>query len=131
MPYLGRTSFLPCNGFVAMVVYMVSMPYLGRTSFLQKLSFNVANVANLCQCPISGALHFYVLRKCNKSSHMGVSMPYLGRTSFLQSKSSASPTGKTVSMPYLGRTSFLRKKEMETVKIVCVNALSRAHFIST
>ena len=36
----------------------VSMPYLGRTSFLLEIESNEADDI-LCQCPISGALHFY------------------------------------------------------------------------
>ena len=64
----------------------------------------------MCQCPISGALHFYKeMSKMNKKTN-NVSMPYLGRTSFLP----VNPDGIEwylcipVSMPYLGRTSFLR-----------------------
>ena len=35
-------------------------------------------------------------------------------------------------MPYLGRTSFLREIDLQEAKEYnCVNALSRAHFIST
>ncbi len=60
MPYLGRTPFLP-------VTYKqnkhkqrkVSMPYLGRTPFLPGEGETMKNIINMCQCPISGALHFY------------------------------------------------------------------------
>ena len=59
-------------------------------------------------------------------------MPYLGLTSFLLYVTDGGITPHLVSMPYLGLTSFLHKmiayKEMKTL---CVNALSRAHVIST
>ena len=85
------------------------MPYLGRTSFLHNREGKRGNYCFLCQCPISGALHFYILAEL------------------------ISTTDQAVSMPYLGRTSFLRKWAISAISLqkCCVNALSRAHFIST
>ena len=158
MPYLGRTSFLPTiDAMRARFDIDVSMPYLGRTSFLQKNILGQLIWKQVCQCPISGALHFYVTI-IRKGDSPDVSMPYLGRTSFLLDESRSGCESnkcvnalsrahfistemikqaenvikKLVSMPYLGRTSFLlRKRFLQIRKPTRVNALSRAHFIST
>ena len=59
MPYLGRTSFLPNYWLSDVYDEEVSMPYLGRTSFLLRGRHIVHDLQVMCQCPISGALHFY------------------------------------------------------------------------
>ena len=89
---------------------------------------------DVCQCPISGALHFYKKRGSYIEDGIEVSMPYLGRTSFLRTIQDyqSGVLHDIVSMPYLGRTSFLRVWQIIMGAIWrCVNALSRAHFIST
>ncbi len=59
-------------------------------------------------------------------------MPYLGLTSFLQVMVAFGIPPSGVSMPYLGLTSFLRTDERPfAAETECVNALSRAHIIST
>ena len=35
------------------------MPYVGRSSFLLNLTPHEVNIVTLCQCPMSGVLHFY------------------------------------------------------------------------
>ena len=110
----------------------------------------------MCQCPISGALHFYRgVTRCTPAAEKGVNA--LSRAHFI---STMPATRKClnmwrVSMPYLGRTSFLRGRQIiKTHNNMCqcpisgalhfyidinvylfllkgVNALSRAHFIST
>ena len=154
MPYLGLTPFLPekfkmrCSG--------VSMPYLGLTSFL-RIERRWELCGKMCQCPISGSRHFYHSDARGGKTQRNVSMPYLGLTSFLQRRRcKRGRCKKTVSMPYLGLTSFLqliiiRKKNdfmcqcpisgsrhfywqatlFLALTILCVNALSRAHVIST
>ena len=84
------------------------MPYIGRTSFL----------------------HCY---DTHRDLMNDVSMPYIGRTSFLLYQSRLfTPAGCIVSMPYIGRTSFLLKADTKKpCEEYCVNALYRAHFIST
>ena len=89
MPYLGRTSFLQSRVVCQVPAnWSVSMTYLGRTWFLQVPCFlywgdmvrvnalsrehfistynATVNPALLgvCQCPISGALHFYEEQEC-------------------------------------------------------------------
>ena len=88
MPYIGRTSFLPHDAIPITLPSGVSMPYIGRTSFLLTADDRIKVLNNgLCQCPISGALHFYggLLGVRTECPH--VSMPYIGRTSFLQTQS--------------------------------------------
>ena len=77
--------------------------------------------------------HFISTEKVrNGENAFFVSMPYLGRTSFLLIGHAEKIGHVGVSMPYLGRTSFLQFKSIEDEKkIGGVNALSRAHFIST
>ncbi len=64
------------------------MPYLGRTSFLLIGKDNEQRSKLLCQCPISGTLHFYNDFEMTRGQLREVSMPYLGHTSFLQIKMS-------------------------------------------
>ena len=88
----------------------VSMPYLGLPSFLrnetkkQRYGKDCVNALSrapfistpeeeelisdeeLCQCPISGSLHFYVFTHVIPRPMKSVSMPYLGLPSFLQSQ---------------------------------------------
>ena len=62
-----------------------------------------------------------------------VSMPYVGLTSFLLYLFRARSTLRSVSMPYVGLTSFLHSASLhiQTYTRTCVNALCRAHIIST
>ena len=132
MPYLGRTSFLRTTAVCKGIVSMVSMPYLGRTSFLQRSTYPKKQGSLMCQCPISGALHFYVQILINKyAGQKGVNA--LSRAHFISTRrKKIIDAMNCVSMPYLGRTSFLRRKTMiKGLNEAGVNALSRAHFIST
>ena len=112
MPCIGRSSFLRgiCGRFTTRMSN-VSMPYAGRSSFLQFKYELRKHLTELCQCPMSGVLHFYhecraaplKLGKCvnalcraffistikqlefEKAVLLAVSMPYVGRSSFLHS----------------------------------------------
>ena len=135
MPYLGRTSFLRSGGRVWKMPN-ACVNALSRAHFISTPREKSGKyvLSELCQCPISGALHFYAAREVGEICIVRiVSMPYLGRTSFLQRGKNENIYICNVSMPYLGRTSFLppRRTFGKRNKEFCVNALSRAHFIST
>ena len=132
---LSRAHFISTRDEVESIVgYLnVSMPYLGRTSFLHRPDWGKGRIPFMCQCPISGALHFYGNPSASETEVIeAVSMPYLGRTSFLRWKDKLRELSLRmcqcpisgalhfyvnvlsvygyrlpVSMPYLGRTSFL------------------------
>ena len=107
-PISGALHFYRTTLLLSWVNSAVSMPYLGRTSFLRKRKTSMNIYYIVCQCPISGALHFYA------------------------------PTfvidGVTVTMcqcPISGALHFYSPREKWDTTQKSVNALSRAHFIST
>ena len=138
----------------------VSMPYLGLTSFLPYRRSNIIISRRMCQCPISGSRHFYVLNKF-QSGKVKVCVNALSRAHVISTASLRIQNDKEhacvnalsrahvistpihvtlskrkrrkVSMPYLGLTSFLPTKKMSSRERIRkrVNALSRAHVIST
>ena len=157
MPYLGRTSFLHISGikrvklidgvnalsrahFISTLCVHIRLQVMTCVNALSRAHFISTSMANnygcymtLCQCPISGALHFYYAGKGHRdqgnvgcvnalsrahfistgqlskagAATSSVSMPYLGRTSFLRARKMQGTDFRVVSMPYLGRTSFL------------------------
>ena len=136
----------------------MSMPCIGRSSFLYNSFCWFNYLCDMCQCPMSGVLHFYLSCGFLWIYHTNVSMPYVGRSSFLRcyfytqklrrKRVSMPYVGRSsfllhkqqqkmqtqlhVSMPYVGRSSFLQDMEMVQKEILdCVNALCRAFFIST
>ena len=132
MPYLGRTPFLQVRDRWCRSNHRVSMPYLGRTPFLRCTLTDPHIMNYVCQCPISGALHFYRDNRLQWRYPRTVSMPYLGRTPFLQTgRISGKIKGYCVNA--LSRAHSISTKELRYLKIGYggVNALSRAHSIST
>ena len=85
------------------------MPYLGLTSFLPYRRSNIIISRRMCQCPISGSRHFYVLNKF-QSGKVKVCVNALSRAHVIS-------------------TASLRIQNDK--EHACVNALSRAHVIST
>ena len=86
----------------------------------------------MCQCPISGSLHFYIQRNSTATQYRLCQCPISGSLHFYSSALLTPPPASAVSMPYLGLPSFLRcSGRMQIMSIPCVNALSRAPFIST
>ncbi len=86
MPFNGLTPFLQLtleNGFFATDV---SMPFNGLTPFLRWIEYDRNNTYVVCQCPLTGLLHFYTYYS-NLTIHLWeVSMPFNGLTPFLQQK---------------------------------------------
>ena len=112
----------------------------------------------MCQCPISGSLHFYIPKESLNNHRTGcvnalsrapfisttqrkqkehqdtAGVNALSRAPFISTKETkATECPWYVSMPYLGLPSFLLPIFHESLVdfVVCVNALSRAPFIST
>ena len=65
-------------------------------------------MGKMCQCPISGALHFYVKKDMKEAHAFVCQCPISGALHF-----------------------YAETEHPEWTESVCVNALSRAHFIST
>ena len=60
MPYLGRTSFLPYDG-ISKDCHSSGVNALSRAHFISTESLKRdTDIVDVCQCPISGALHFYI-----------------------------------------------------------------------
>ncbi len=59
MPFNGLPSFLPCACCRHSGASVVSMPFNGLPSFLHWLAIDVPIKNKLCQCPLTGFLHFY------------------------------------------------------------------------
>ena len=85
----------------------VSMPYIGLSSFLPELIFLGEEECGMCQCPISGFLHFYMC------------YPMLIKI------------GGMCQCPISGFLHFYVEEVVNTLFASCVNALYRAFFIST
>ncbi len=62
----------------------------------------------MCQCPISGFSHFYVLNLATLKKAKIVSMPYIGLLPFLLFLVIMKRILNIVSMPYIGLLPFLR-----------------------
>ena len=132
MPYLGRTSFLHISGikrvklidgvnalsrahFISTLCVhirlqvMTCVNALSRAHFIStKKEVHILKTAQRCQCPISGALHFYGVDCLDRYPYRMCQCPISGALHF-----------------------YLISDKNETQKIMGVNALSRAHFIST
>ena len=111
----------------------MSMPYLGRTSFLLPISLLSRILRSACQCPISGALHFYK-GIGNKSCSLCCvcQCPISGALHFYQKDGTATQY-RLECVNALSRAHFISTCNIRLFdeKSRCVNALSRAHFIST
>ena len=59
------------------------MPYIGLSSFLQELCKEYDCKVEVCQCPVSGFLHFYANFIGENMSSLDVSMPCIELSSFL------------------------------------------------
>ena len=89
--------------------------------------------SRMCQCPISGSRHFYNEKDRKPYPAQRVSMPYLGLTSFLQIITGAS-RGYLWCVNALSRAHVISTNSKDSLVIytrIGVNALSRAHVIST
>ena len=111
----------------------VSMPCLGLTPFLPSKNFFLVTFMIRCQCPVSGSLHFYEETKMELEKRGYVSMPCLGLTPFLLSEEAfISLLTWLCQCPVSGSLHFyFRFCLLCSVPEQCVNALSRAHSIST
>ena len=109
MPYLGRTSFLRAK--MALEDYQMSrVNALSRAHFIStKKNVEVMMNNEVCQCPISGALHFYCVNASSERNADMCQCPISGALHFYIMKRNEMKKMLGVSMPYLGRTSFLRK----------------------
>ena len=84
---------------------------LYRAFFISTLDVSVyaKPELDLCQCPVSGFLHFYRKIVGVDTCSCSVSMPCIGLSSFLRvSLSLDQKQPRIVSMPYIGLSSFLR-----------------------
>ena len=60
MPFIGLSPFLLSMILTLWRCYAsVSMPFIGLPPFLQTFDLNEDTKVLLCQCPLSGFLHFY------------------------------------------------------------------------
>ena len=59
MPFNGLTSFLHYFSFSITFNWCVSMPFNGLTSFLHAGQVRLHIRGRVCQCPLTGLLHFY------------------------------------------------------------------------
>ena len=85
------------------------MPFIGLLPFLPVIAIAVITIAVMCQCPLSGFLHFYVCEYLQvQPSEISVNALYRAF--------SISTTGidipmellEGVSMPFIGLSPFLR-----------------------
>ena len=109
-------------------------PISGALHFYAQLYSKVCQDGYVCQCPISGALHFYGFALADSMFNGDVSMPYIGRTSFLRTEAIRTQCMKlfTVSMPYIGRTSFLRGvvvPQSALIRVVSMPYIGRTSFL--
>ena len=83
MPYLGLPSFLLYDATDEELIEEC-VNALSRAPFISTVFWAYADyVDTLCQCPISGSLHFYFSIDALPEIVEMVSMPYLGLPSFL------------------------------------------------
>ena len=68
MPYVGLSPFLQDIERKFGKEAKVSMPYVGLSPFLRTVKSAENAIAELCQCPMSGFLHFYKERNNSESS---------------------------------------------------------------
>ena len=118
---------------VAFLLFLRQMPLIGLTSFLQIERAIRRNRKNLCQCPQSGFLHFYHLNPLTfEKNEKMCQCPQSGFLHFYILKTKSKQRSSIVSMPSVGLSSFLpRRQQRSRRQQGCVNALSRAFFIST
>ena len=108
MPFNGLTPFLLKNLWkTTRIIMRVSMPFNGLTPFLPIVNATPHDLTFLCQCPLTGLLHFYILTMSIYFWLCSVSMPFNGLTPFLQIFSGQNFYGGSVSMPFNGLTPFL------------------------
>ena len=85
------------------------MPYIGRRSFLQETTMRDMTNMTVCQCPISGGVHFYCATMCVYNTKPPC-VNALYRAAFISTFPEKFPHfdyENNVSMPYIGRRSFL------------------------
>ena len=134
MPYLGRTSFLHRIR-TKLEENTPSVNALSRAHFISTRSGRrrIVCLKQMCQCPISGALHFYRKNEMAAKTEKKCQCPISGALHFY-CQSACSAEYYAVRVNALSRAHFISTKALETnlaAYVVCVNALSRAHFIST
>ena len=85
-------------------------PISGGVHFYETVSQERKTDFYACQCPISGGVHFYMMSQLlDGDPDLIVSMPYIWRRSFLPDREHNDTTRAfPVSMPYIGRRSFLQ-----------------------
>ena len=89
--------------------------------------------STMCQCPISGALHFYSLLLGLSCFSLLCQCPISGALHFYK-PNQFSPSGIYYSVNALYRAHFISTLPISALYsrwVHCVNALYRAHFIST
>ncbi len=107
------------------------MPYLGRTPFLRKQEWRRC-ARSWCQCPISGALHFYIKNGGQRGMQLQVCQcPISVALHFYEGwQPSVLPLWRC-QCPISGALHFYTTKSAKGRTVTGVNALSRAHSIST
>ena len=131
MPCIGRTPFLQVREGCLDYPVFVSMPYLGRTPFLRKQEWRRC-ARSWCQCPISGALHFYIKNGGQRGMQLQVCQcPISVALHFYEGwQPSVLPLWRC-QCPISGALHFYTTKSAKGRTVTGVNALSRAHSIST
>ena len=73
------------NGdFIIVCVTFLIMPFIGLSPFLLESPFIGYLSMILCQCPLSGFLHFYAFQVVVSNGYIDVSMPFIGLSPFLR-----------------------------------------------
>ena len=62
----------------------VLMPFNGLHPFLHCMLLKAPNTDAMCQCPLTGFIHFYEKKNGKKDGGSNVSMPFNGLHPFLQ-----------------------------------------------
>ena len=72
------------NGdFIIVCVTFLIMPFIWFSPFLQISKRLLTILPEVCQCPLSGFLHFYFDDEVKMRSQSDVSMPFIGLSPFL------------------------------------------------